>query len=237
MSNEKSVIERKNHVITRMDEENPNEELFDQGDKVSIHGRIEADFVFSYEVSGKSFYETRVIVPRNEEKKDFIPIVVPECFLDEEVLDESLTGKWVKVNGSFRSLSQNDREGVRHLKLFLFASEISIYDEKPQESKNKNYIYLKGCLCKKPIYRKTPLGKEITDLFIAVNHPDGKSSYIPCITWFEQARFSAILNVGDHVELYGMIQSRKYFKRFKKDSDEGELKETYEVSVKKITSI
>ena len=78
---------------------------------------------------------------------------------------------------------------------------------------DNNQIYLDGYICKPPVYRKTPLGKEVADLLIAVNRPYGKSDYIPCICWGRNARFVSSFEVGNHIQIWGRIQSREYTKR------------------------
>ena len=101
-----------------------------------------------------------------------------------------------------------------------------------RSSQLSNQILLDGYICKDPIYRKTPLGREIADLLVAVNRSYGKSDYIPCICWGRNARFAARFEVGVHVQIWGRIQSREYVKRL--NEDEVEKRTAYEVSVSKI---
>ena len=119
------------------------------------------------------------------------------------------------------------------MRLFLYVTIINIYNDETELERDihTNLIYLEGYLCKKPIFRKTPLGKRITDLLIAVNRPYGKSDYIPCITWGKVAKYTSELEVGTKVVFYGRIQSRDYFKRYSPDSEEGEYKTVYEISI------
>ena len=98
-----------------------------------------------------------------------------------------------------------------------------------EENKNINLIYLDGYLCKPPIFRKTPLGRQITDLLIAVNRHNRKSDYIPCIVWGRTAQWVSKFEVGARVKMYGRIQSRMYFKKISPDSDEGEDRDAYEI--------
>ena len=95
-----------------------------------------------------------------------------------------------------------------------------------------NQIYLDGYICKPPVYRKTPLGREIADLLLAVNRPYGKSDYIPCICWGRNARYASAFQVGGHVMIWGRIQSREYIKRL--SEEESEKRVAYEVSVSKL---
>jgi single-stranded DNA-binding protein len=113
----------------------------------------------------------------------------------------------------------------------VFAREIEFVEE-VEESAKSNMIYLDGYICKAPIYRKTPLGREIADLLLAVNRPYGKSDYIPCICWGRNARFASGFQVGERCEIWGRIQSREYMKKL--DEDTLEKRVAYEVSVSKL---
>ena len=104
--------------------------------------------------------------------------------------------------------------------------------EQEEEDVKSNQIFLDGYICKEPIYRKTPLGREIADLLIAVNRSYGKSDYIPCICWGRNARFASSFIVGSHVQIWGRIQSREYVKKL--NELETEKRVAYEVSVSKI---
>src|SRR5690606_22495334 len=103
---------------------------------------------------------------------------------------------------------------ARDIILLIDEDEIKEMLEKPNE------IFLDGYICKPPIYRTTPLGREITDLLIAVNRAYNKSDYIPCIAWGRNARFCEKLLIGDHIKIWGRIQSRKYQKRYGNDKIE-----------------
>ena len=151
----------------------------------------------------------------------------------------SLEGKWVEVAGQFRSYNKLGEDGRRHLDLFLFVTAINIYDDEDEleEVTNANLIYLDGYLCKPPVFRKTPLGRQITDLLIAVNRPYGKSDYIPCIAWGRVAQWASEFEVGNRVKLYGRVQSREYFKRFSKDTEAGEYRDAYEISVMRMQRV
>ena len=132
----------------------------------------------------------------------------------------------------FKTGSYNRHEERKNrLVLSVFAREISFVDE-IEESAKTNQIFLDGYICKPAIYRRTPLGREIADVLIAVNRPYGKSDYIPCIAWGRNARFAAGFEVGSHIQIYGRIQSREYVKKI--SEDECERRTAYEVSVSKI---
>ena len=134
------------------------------------------------------------------------------------------------VTGQFRSYNRHEERRNR-LVLSVFAREITFIDEMEESSKT-NQIFLDGYICKEPIYRKTPLGREIADLLLAVNRPYGKSDYIPCICWGRNARYASAFEVGGHVLIWGRIQSREYMKRI--GENETEKRTAYEVSVSKL---
>ena len=143
---------------------------------------------------------------------------------------ESYIGRLVEASGQFRSYNRHD-ENRNKLVLSIFVREWEFVDENPEAGKT-NQIFLDGFICKPPICRKTPLGREIADLLIAVNRPYGKSDYIPCIVWGRNARFIENLGVGTKLKIQGRIQSREYKKRI--SDDEFEIKTAYEISINKI---
>ena len=114
----------------------------------------------------------------------------------------------------------------------IFVREFQFVDEEPEEQNKSNQIYLDCYICKAPVYRKTPLGREIADVLVAVNRPYGKSDYIPCIAWGRNARYAATLEVGSHLIIWGRVQSREYAKKI--SEDEVEKRVAYEVSISKI---
>mgnify|MGYP005759822035 CR=1 FL=1 len=239
MSDETGVAIWENNVITRREENSPTEKLFSEFNKVFVSGRIETEFDFSHEVLWKKFYRTRVRVERLSGTEDLVPIVVSDLLIGRERMKTSLEGKWVEVAGQFRSYNKLGEDGRRHLDLFLFVTAINIYDDEDEleEVTNANLIYLDGYLCKPPVFRKTPLGRQITDLLIAVNRPYGKSDYIPCIAWGRVAQWASEFEVGNRVKLYGRVQSREYFKRFSKDTEAGEYRDAYEISVMRMQRV
>ena len=122
--------------------------------------------------------------------------------------------------------------------LSVFVREIQFVDDMWQEDVEElasNLIVLDGYVCKPPVYRKTPLGREIADLLVAVNRSYGKSDYIPCICWGRNARFATTFEIGTHVLVTGRIQSREYVKKI--SEDETERRVAYEVSVSKIDEL
>ena len=132
------------------------------------------------------------------------------------------------VNGQFRSYNNYSENGNR-LILTVFARDITSDWE---SNKNPNHIFLNGFLCKKPVYRTTPFGREITDILVAVNRAYNKSDYIPCIAWGRNARFSSALEVGENIKIWGRIQSREYQKKV--DDINTVTKTAYEISISKM---
>jgi primosomal replication protein N len=201
-----------------------------ENNKVSIIGEFVSDFKFSHEVFGEGFYSVDVSVNRLSEMSDIIPLMVSERLVD---VTQNLTGQLVEVVGQFRSY--NRHEGNRNkLILSIFVREWQLVDENPMSGKT-NQIFLDGYICKAPVYRKTPLGREISDLLLAVNRPYGKSDYIPCIAWGRNARFASSFEVGGRIQIWGRVQSREYVKKI--DEDETEKHVAYEVSVNKLECV
>ena len=198
-----------------------------ENNQVSIVGEIISDFQYSHEVYGEGFYMVEVAVSRLSNFSDYIPLMISERLIDTS---QSYIGQKVYVTGQFRSYNRHE-ELKNRLVLSVFVREIEFIEEETEEMKS-NQILLDGYICKDPIYRKTPLGREIADLLVAVNRSYGKSDYIPCICWGRNARFAARFEVGVHVQIWGRIQSREYVKRL--NEDEVEKRTAYEVSVSKV---
>jgi len=194
---------------------------------VTISGKIVSNLEFSHEVYGEGFYNFMLEVPRLSESSDIIPVTVSERLIAK---DKPEMGDLVGIEGQFRSYNSYNNEGNK-LVLTVFAREIEILRDETRV-KNPNQIYLNGYVCKKPIYRTTPFGREITDILLAVNRPYNKSDYIPCIAWGRNARYSESLQVGDNVKIWGRIQSREYQKKL--ESGEVLTKVAYEVSISKM---
>lgn len=193
-------------------------------------GEIVSDFAFSHEIFGEGFYMVDVRVERLSDSIDIIPLMVSERLID---VNGDYKGMYIVVNGQFRSYNRHE-ERKNKLVLSVFAREIDFVDEIGENTKS-NQIYLDGYICKEPVYRKTPLGREIADLLLAVNRPYGKSDYIPCICWGRNARFASNFEVGARCAVWGRIQSREYMKKI---SDEQlEKRVAYEVSVSKLELI
>lgn len=198
-----------------------------ENNQVTIMGKVATEFSFSHEVFGEGFYMVEVEVKRLSNSEDLIPLMISERLID---VTQDYTGEYIMVHGQFRSYNRHEEQKNR-LVLSVFVREISFMEEEPDGTKT-NSIWLDGYICKEPIYRKTPLGREIADLLLAVNRPYGKSDYIPCICWGRNARYASGFEVGEHVQLLGRIQSREYVKRI--SDTETEKRVAYEVSVSKL---
>ena len=201
-----------------------------ENNRVCIIGEIVSEFTFSHEVFGEGFYIANVSVNRLSDMVDVIPLMISERLID---VTKDYRGMKIEVAGQFRSY--NRHEGTKNkLVLSIFVRELRFIeeDEMPEEQSKSNQIFLDGFVCKPPIYRKTPLGREIADVVVAVNRPYGKSDYIPCIAWGRNARFAGGLEVGSHLQVSGRVQSREYTKKI--GEDEVERRVAYEVSVSKI---
>ncbi len=201
-----------------------------ENNRVSIIGEIVSDFRYSHQVYGEGFYIVDVAVSRLSELSDIIPLMVSERLVD---VTENCVGRLVETSGQFRSYNRHE-ETKNRLVLSVFAREAMLVDAEEAEQ-NPNHIFLDGYVCKRPVYRKTPLGREIADVLLAVNRPYGKSDYIPCICWGRNARFADQFEVGSHIQLWGRIQSREYQKKISEDMYEKRV--AYEVSVSKLEYI
>ena len=193
-------------------------------------GVVASGFTYSHEVFGEGFYMADVLVKRLSNSNDRIPLMISERLID---VTQDYTGEAIKVSGQFRSYNRHEEQKNR-LVLSVFVREVEFIDEELDGAKT-NHILLEGYICKKPVYRKTPLGREIADLLLAVNRPYGKSDYIPCICWGRNARFAGKFEVVTHIHLWGRIQSRTYQKRL--DNDVVEKRTAYEISVSKIECV
>ena len=198
-----------------------------ENNQVSMIGEIVSEFTFSHEVFGEGFYMLDLSVRRLSDSADIIPVMISERLVD---VTEDYVGEFIRVSGQFRSYNRHEEKKNR-LVLSVFARELEFIDEEVENAKT-NQIFLDGYICNTPVYRKTPLGREIADLLIAVNRPYGKSDYIPCICWGRNARFASSFEVGGHAQIWGRIQSREYVKKL--DEFESEKRVAYEVSVSKL---
>lgn len=201
-----------------------------ENNQVTIIGEVASEFTFSHEVFGEGFYMVDVLVKRLSNSDDRIPLMISERLID---VHQNYIGEYIMATGQFRSYNQHEEKKNR-LVLSVFVREVSFVEEELDGAKT-NTILLDGYICKRPIYRKTPLGREIADLLLAVNRPYGKSDYIPCICWGRNARFASGFEVGEHVQVLGRIQSREYVKKLTETETEKRI--AYEVSVSKLECV
>ena len=201
---------------------------------LTLVGKVTVEKKFSHEIYGERFYVFNLEIPRLSGNSDIIPITVSERLIKEETLQE---GKKLLVKGQFRSYNSYENEKNR-LILTVFAKDlVELKESEEQEDENEmvkkdtitNEVVLIGYICKKPIYRQTPFGREISDLLLAVNRAYNKSDYIPCIAWGRNARFCQNLEVGSQVKIVGRVQSRSYEKKHEDGTIENRV--AYEVSI------
>ena len=193
---------------------------------ITLAGTIVSEKQFSHEVYGEGFYTFDLEVPRLSENSDIIPVTISERILG----DSFKVGEKVVIDGQFRSYNNYENEKNK-LVLTVFVKDIKPMTEETEVA-NPNEIILDGFICKKPIYRTTPFGREIADILLAVNRAYNKSDYIPCIAWGRNARFCQNMNVGEKIKIWGRIQSRLYEKKF--EDGTAETRRAYEVSVSKL---
>ena len=200
---------------------------------LTLVGRVTGEKKFSHEIYGEKFYTFNLSIPRLSGNADIIPITISERLISEDTLTE---GKKLLIKGQFRSYNSYQNEKNR-LILTEYAKDIQEI-EKPAEQEESdiikkeettNEVVLIGFVCKKPIYRQTPFGREIADLLLAVNRAYNKSDYIPTIAWGRNARFCQNLEVGAQVKIVGRVQSRQYEKKY--EDGTSEMKVAYEVSI------
>ena len=211
---------RKGEIITMTDK-------IIENNQVSIMGEIISDFTYSHEVYGEGFYMMDISVKRLSDSYDIIPVMISERLID---VTQDYKGEMIRIFGQFRSYNRHEEKKNR-LVLSIFAREVSFVEEESDKIKS-NQIFLDGYICKNPVYRRTPLGREIADMLLAVNRPYGKSDYIPCICWGRNARFASGFVVGGHVQIWGRIQSREYVKKLEDETTQKRV--AYEVSVSKL---
>lgn len=198
-----------------------------ENNQVLVAGKVDSQPTFAHEIYGEGFYNFTLAVPRLSGYIDLLPVTVSERLID---IGQLSVDTQVVIKGQFRSYNKF-LDGKNRLILTVFAKDIALRGEN-EDIKNPNQIYLDGYICKPPVYRTTPLNREIADVLLAVNRPYNKSDYIPVIMWGRNARFAQNLPVGQRLKVWGRIQSRPYQKKL----PNGEIQEriAYEVSVSKL---
>lgn len=196
--------------------------------KIYLEGEVISELEFSHEMYGEGFYTFHIEVPRLSDAKDDLFVTVSERLIGG--MDIKI-GSPLIVEGQLRSYNKFV-DGANRLILTVFARNISVCEEK---SKNPNQIFLDGFICKEPVYRTTPFGREISDMLLAVNRSYNKSDYIPTIAWGRNSRFCRSLEVGDNIRVWGRLQSREYQKKV--SETEVIKKVAYEVSISKMEKV
>ena len=201
---------------------------------LTLVGKVTGEKEFSHEIYGERFYIFKLAILRLSGNEDIIPITISERLIQENTLQP---GKKLLVKGQFRSYNSYENEKNR-LILTVFAKDvIELAMEEEEEEANEmvrkdtitNEVVLMGYICKKPIYRQTPFGREISDILLAVNRAYNKSDYIPCIAWGRTARFCQNLEIGSQVKIVGRVQSRTYEKKYEDGTSQTRV--AYEVSI------
>ena len=201
---------------------------------LTLVGKVTGEKKFSHEIYGERFYTFSLEIPRLSGNSDIIPITVSERLISDEMLSE---GKKLMVKGQFRSYNSYE-DGKNRLILTVFAKDVvEAPDSEGEEEDNEivrkdkitNEVVLIGYICKTPVYRQTPFGREISDVLLAVNRAYNKSDYIPTIAWGRNARFCKNLEVGIKVKVVGRVQSRMYEKKYEDGTVENRV--AYEVSI------
>ncbi len=200
---------------------------------LTLVGKVTSEKTFSHEIYGERFYSFDLSIPRLSGNADIIPVTVSERLINDEMIQ---IGSKLLIKGQFRSYNSYENEKNR-LILTVFAKDIEKLEEQEGDNESElakkdtvtNEVVLVGYICKKPIYRQTPFGREIADILLAVNRAYNKSDYIPSIAWGRNAKFCQNLEVGTEVKIVGRIQSRNYEKKY----EDGTIvkKVAYEVSI------
>lgn len=199
---------------------------------IILTGTVVKEPEYSHEVFGEGYYIFMLKCSRTSGNKDTLPVMISDRLVD---IREIKVGQVVTVLGQIRSFNRHIDDVKSKLILSVFARELEILTQDAAElpfEENINTVMLDAYICKLPIYRCTPKGREIADILVAVNRPYGKSDYIPCIAWGRNARFAGGLEVGEHIQIQGRFQSREYTKKI--NENEVETRTAYEVSVSRI---
>lgn len=198
-----------------------------QNNNINLSGQITSEFTYSHQAYGEAFYNFMLTSKRLSDAYDVLPVTISERLLIDI---DAKTGQFVTISGQLRTYNSY-YDNKNHLILTVFAKDIEINEEK---NKDINHIELNGFICKTPIYRTTPFGREIADILLAVNRAYNKSDYIPIICWGRNAKFASNLDIGSNISITGRMQSRNYQKKL--SETESVEKIAYEVSVSQIES-
>lgn len=188
--------------------------------EVKLAGEIVSKPIFSHKTDGKNFYEFYISSKRFSGIKDIIP-----CIVSDELLTEIMENKKICLHGEITTYNKHEED---HTKLLV---RVCVKSVSRYMNIDENYVEIDGYVGKEPHCRKTPLKKEIADILLVANRPYGKSDYIPCICWDDEAREINMTPAGTELKIYGRIQSRPYIKKLEDGTQERRV--AYEVSAKK----
>ena len=191
-------------------------------------GAVLSDLKFSHKTYGEIFYTFVLGIERRSGYIDELNVMVSERLIFE---NPPRINDYVEIKGQIRTYNETF-EGRNKLNIVVFAKEISLSEN---FGYNENYVYLEGYLCKSPLRRTSPLGRDICDLMLAVNRMYNKSDYIPCIAWGRNAGYAESLGIGTKLAVEGRIQSREYKKKL--EDGTSEMRKAFEVSIVKIEEI
>lgn len=202
--------------------------------KVYLEGIVTEDLRFEYKFNNVSYYKTAIQVKRPTGETDKIPIIMSESLATEK-LEPGAVSKFVRVYGEYQSRNNEDMYGGKHVSLYVFVKQINAFERKEQALKGDvpNAVYLKGRVCKCPEIR----GAEANIISIVLEVPRAEgitkhNDYINCVGLGKNANLARKLKYGDTVEIFGIIQSRKYLKKDNPDLPQGEYKTAYNVVIK-----
>lgn len=186
--------------------------------QVFLRGELMELPVYSHENHGKQFDKFVLSVQRLSGARDSINILAEH----EKILElDPSAGSLIEITGEVRSYNNRTGQG-RRLIITVYAHEITVSQGEPE-----NQVLLRGKLCREPVYRRTPLGREICDVMLAVERKYRRMDYLPCILWGSLARMAAECEKGTELSLTGRIQSRTYLKQLEEGSEE---RTAYEIS-------
>ncbi|MBS5063908.1 MAG: single-stranded DNA-binding protein [Hungatella hathewayi] len=201
--------------------------MIDYNNRAVLIGKVDEETTYSHTIANTSFYTTGIIIHRLSGVGDNVPLLVNEKYI--EILEKS-RHQIICIQGEMRSHMVPVTK-----KLLLFVLVKEVITNISETTKQSNNILLDGFICKNALFRVTPLGRKITDFILAVNHSNGRSSYIPCICWGKNARNIIDLPVGAKIEVVGRIQSREYTKII--DDNISEKRTAIEVSIRQIKEV
>lgn len=201
-----------------------------ENNKIELCGVIASTPELNHKNYGENFYGFRLSCSRKSTEKDMLPIIVSDRLVEIKNLQ---VGKKISVKGQVRTFNKHISDDKRKLLIMVFARDVREVEEESESAPEfNNNVKLSGYICKPPVYRVTPKGREIADVLIAVNRMYGKADYIPCITWGRNARYAGNLDVGTRIDVEGRLQSREYTKKL--DDGTEEIRTAYEISVSRI---